>query len=235
MGVGENASPFAGGNLKGRVAEPLDFHARAVGRRQPDRGPATTSISWQKLRTRAGKTPASESASQNALPLALVLLLAFSRPQPFRVSPTSARRSFTSGGWYRKRLGVPGEWSGRRFFLEFDGVFQVAEVFVNGVRVGEHRGGYTGFRFDITEEVRRRGRERPGGARQQQLGRPPPAAPASTFSAAGSIATSICSSRTRFTSRGTACSSRRRRSRATRPCASGRKCETITTASESAT
>src|SRR5204862_1187740 len=35
----------------------------------------------------------------------------------------------------------------------FDGVFQVAEVFVNGHRVGEHKGGYTGFSFDITDAV----------------------------------------------------------------------------------
>jgi hypothetical protein len=31
------------------------------------------------------------------------------------------------------------------------GVFQVAEAFVNGRRVGEHKGTYTGFTFDITD------------------------------------------------------------------------------------
>jgi hypothetical protein len=56
-------------------------------------------------------------------------------------------------GWYRKRLDVPAEWRGRRLSVEFDGAFQVAEAFVNGVRLGAHRGGYTGFRFDITDEV----------------------------------------------------------------------------------
>ena len=61
-------------------------------------------------------------------------------------------------GWYRKRFDVPSDWRGRRISLEFDGAFQVTEAFVNGVRLGEHRGGYTGFRFDITDEVK------PGGA-----------------------------------------------------------------------
>jgi len=56
-------------------------------------------------------------------------------------------------GWYRKHFDLPPEWRGPRLSLEFDGVFQVAEVFVNGVRLGEHCGGYTGFRFDITDEV----------------------------------------------------------------------------------
>src|SRR6185369_15238845 len=39
-------------------------------------------------------------------------------------------------------------------FLEFDGVFQVAEVFVNEIRVGGHRGGYTGFSIDVTDAVK---------------------------------------------------------------------------------
>src|SRR6185436_17173466 len=42
----------------------------------------------------------------------------------------------------------------KRVNLEFDGVFQVAELFVNGKRVGEHQGGYTGFTFDITDAVK---------------------------------------------------------------------------------
>ena len=49
---------------------------------------------------------------------------------------------------------MPKKWRGRRMNLEFDGVFQVAEVFVNGRRVGEHEGGYTGFTFDITDAAK---------------------------------------------------------------------------------
>src|SRR3954467_12331036 len=56
-------------------------------------------------------------------------------------------------GWYRNRFSVNAEDRARRFFLEFDGVFQVAAVFINGNRVGEHRGGYTGFCIDITDVV----------------------------------------------------------------------------------
>ena len=57
-------------------------------------------------------------------------------------------------GWYRKHFNVPAAWSGKRINLEFDGVFQVAEIFVNGQRIGEHKGGYTGFTFDITGAVK---------------------------------------------------------------------------------
>jgi len=57
-------------------------------------------------------------------------------------------------GWYRKHFNVPAAWTAKRVNLEFDGVFQVAEIFVNGQRVGEHQGGYTGFTFDITDAVK---------------------------------------------------------------------------------
>jgi len=60
---------------------------------------------------------------------------------------------YTGYGWYRKHLTVSQEWKRKRIFIEFDGVFQVAEAFVNGRTVGRHQGGYTGFSFDITESV----------------------------------------------------------------------------------
>src|ERR1700752_954863 len=56
-------------------------------------------------------------------------------------------------GWYRRSLSLD-ETRAKRLFLEFDGVFQEAEIFVNGTRVGEHRGGYTSFCIDITETGR---------------------------------------------------------------------------------
>ncbi|MGB7156647.1 MAG: sugar-binding domain-containing protein, partial [Tepidisphaeraceae bacterium] len=58
---------------------------------------------------------------------------------------------FVGVGWYRKTIDVLPGWRDQRLFLEFDGVFQVADVFVNGQPVGGHRGGYTGFSIDITD------------------------------------------------------------------------------------
>jgi hypothetical protein len=71
--------------------------------------------------------------------------------EPYFLSP----EFYTGYGWYRKHLTLPREGKQKRSFLEFDGVFQVAEVFVNGRAVGRHQGGYTGFTFDITEFVRK--------------------------------------------------------------------------------
>lgn len=75
-------------------------------------------------------------------------------PHSFSLPYFAANDEFYVGyGWYRKRFDVPAEWTGKRINVEFDGAFQVAEVFVNGTRVGAHRGGYTGFTVDITDAV----------------------------------------------------------------------------------
>ena len=76
-------------------------------------------------------------------------------PHSFSMPYFAANDKFYVGyGWYRKHFDVPAAWTGQRVSLEFDGVFQVAEVFVNGQRIGEHKGGYTGFTFDITDAVK---------------------------------------------------------------------------------
>ena len=69
---------------------------------------------------------------------------------PYFLSP----EFHTGPGWYRRRLSVPGEWMQGCVRIELDGVFQVAEIFANGRKVGGHRGGYTGFFVDLTGFLR---------------------------------------------------------------------------------
>ena len=58
-------------------------------------------------------------------------------------------------GGYRKTFHFSKEeFLGRRIFLEFEGANTVAELFVNGISAGVHKGGYAAFRFDITELVK---------------------------------------------------------------------------------
>ncbi|MBQ8723874.1 MAG: discoidin domain-containing protein, partial [Opitutales bacterium] len=53
-------------------------------------------------------------------------------------------------GWYRKEFDVPAEKSGKKFFLDFDGVMMMPQVYVNGELAGEWKYGYSSFRVDIT-------------------------------------------------------------------------------------
>ena len=57
-------------------------------------------------------------------------------------------------GNYEKSLYIEPEWEGKRLFLRFEGANSVANVFVNHRHVGEHRGGYGAFIFEITDLVK---------------------------------------------------------------------------------
>ena len=58
----------------------------------------------------------------------------------------------TSIGWYRKRFRIA-EDSGRRFQIEFDGIFRNASIWINGFYLGTNRSGYIGASYDITDYV----------------------------------------------------------------------------------
>ena len=56
-------------------------------------------------------------------------------------------------GWYRRHFRVEKSWAGRQIYLQFDGANRSAEVFLNGRRLGAHRGGFARFRFDATAAI----------------------------------------------------------------------------------
>lgn len=56
-------------------------------------------------------------------------------------------------GNYEKNLFIRPEWKGKRLFIRFEGVNNIADVFINRRHIGEHRGGYGTFIFEITGKV----------------------------------------------------------------------------------
>lgn len=55
--------------------------------------------------------------------------------------------------WYQRSFMVPKAWKGQRVLLHFGAVDWMADVWVNGIKVGSHTGGYTPFSFDITQAL----------------------------------------------------------------------------------
>ncbi len=53
--------------------------------------------------------------------------------------------------WYRRSLAVPQAWVGKRVLLHFEAVDWEAAVWIDGRKLGTHRGGYTPFTFEITD------------------------------------------------------------------------------------
>ena len=56
-------------------------------------------------------------------------------------------------GWYRKRFNLIKENKDKKIFIEFEGIFRNSDVWINEHFLGNHRSGYTGFRYEITNYV----------------------------------------------------------------------------------
>lgn len=98
---------------------------------------------WQFSGASAGQTP---PFNQNLSESILV---------PFPIeSALSGIQRYQERMWYRRNFTIPSGWNGRRVQLHFGAVDWQATVFVNGVNVGSHQGGFDGFSFDITNQLR---------------------------------------------------------------------------------
>ena len=142
------------------VAAPLPAHSPATSARPASSTPLADSDSRQKINfNRQWKFVRTDAAgAQNPgfddsgwVPVALP----HDFDAPYDVGGTVSGQSFYVGvGWYRKHFAVPPSWNGKRVQLEFEGSFSVTDVWVNGTKIGTHRGGYTGFAFDVTDALR---------------------------------------------------------------------------------
>ncbi len=59
----------------------------------------------------------------------------------------------TGIGWYRKRFSIPESSKDKRFTIEFDGVYQNSEVWINGQYLGKRPYGYVPFAYDLTPHL----------------------------------------------------------------------------------
>jgi beta-galactosidase len=54
---------------------------------------------------------------------------------------------------YRRRFKLPPETRGKRVFVDFEGVMTASTVWINGTKLGEYKGGYTPFSFELTSHL----------------------------------------------------------------------------------
>ena len=73
---------------------------------------------------------------------------------PHTVKETSfhyfSEEEYQTVSLYKRTLRAEKDWQGKKIILTFDGVAHYAEVFINGIKCGEHYSGYTAFGFDIS-------------------------------------------------------------------------------------
>ena len=72
-------------------------------------------------------------------------------PYPVESSLSGVQRRLAENEvlWYERRFTVPAEWRQGALLLHFGAVDWEADVYLNGIRVGGHKGGYTAFSIDI--------------------------------------------------------------------------------------
>jgi len=56
-------------------------------------------------------------------------------------------------GWYRKHFSINSSDSGKRFSIQFDGVFRDNRIWLNGFYVGSNMSGYSGAIYDVTDYI----------------------------------------------------------------------------------
>ena len=74
---------------------------------------------------------------------------------PFIKYPSEKDDTYWWYGWgiYRKTFKVENSQIDKQIIVEFDGVQKYCKVYLNGKLVGDHKGGYTSFYFDLTEFI----------------------------------------------------------------------------------
>jgi len=60
----------------------------------------------------------------------------------------------TGIAWYRKQFKLPASAKGQKVFLEFEGIRQAGDFYLNGKHIGLHENGVTSFGFDVTDVVK---------------------------------------------------------------------------------
>jgi beta-galactosidase len=71
-----------------------------------------------------------------------------------RGNPTIPGGFFRGACWYERSLDVPTAWKDSRVFIRFEAASIVAKVYLNGESIGEHRGAFTAFCFELTSHLK---------------------------------------------------------------------------------
>ena len=76
-------------------------------------------------------------------------------PHTWSIDALNGKQDYFRGvGNYMKELQIPKSWEGKQIYIRFGGAGTVTDLIVNGRHVGEHRGGYGAFVFDLTPYLR---------------------------------------------------------------------------------
>lgn len=75
---------------------------------------------------------------------------------PNSVAPAGTAGGFVTGGigWYRKQLEIPEDFSNKKLYLQFDGIYENSTVWINGEKLGHRDYGYITHLYDASELIK---------------------------------------------------------------------------------
>src|SRR6476469_1735631 len=110
---------------------------------------------WQNLNGRwqfafdAGNNGETARWFASALPSPRTILVPYSWGAPLSGVPDSA-----DIGWYSRTITIPEAWRGKRVFLVVGAADWRTSAWIDGVKLGDHQGGYTPFSFELTRSAK---------------------------------------------------------------------------------
>ena len=72
----------------------------------------------------------------------------------FRLAARIYKATYKGTGWYCKSFAPPEGWNGKRLWLNFGGAHPSADIWLNGIKLGEHHEPFVPFGFEITDIVK---------------------------------------------------------------------------------
>jgi beta-galactosidase len=156
--------------LADREIIPLDSDWRFI---RQDAGLSATSADWERVRIphtwnardgqdgpdrasdRQEARPVPDKGELNAEAAARARKNSLSGDIPAGKDPHLANGYYRGACWYEHPLAIPADWKGKkRVFVRFDAAGTVAKVYLNKTLLGEHRGGFTAFCYELTDRLR---------------------------------------------------------------------------------
>lgn len=69
--------------------------------------------------------------------------------------PHMKRGLYEGACWYERTIDIPAEWEGKkRIFIRFEAASSVAKTYINKTLLGEHRGAFTAFCYELTDYLK---------------------------------------------------------------------------------
>jgi len=104
---------------------------------------------WKFIRSDAGLTAPTDSWESVVIPHTWNTIAADAGNH--KGDPHYGKFNYWRGAcWYDRTIDEPADWQGKRVFIRFEAASIVARTYINGQQLGEHRGAFTAFTYELT-------------------------------------------------------------------------------------